>query len=119
MVKEILVLDKKWWKVKSNLENGYRLMKVKLPAAFTVTRDLNTPRTLSFSGIIKARKKEITQWGLSELAIPAEAVGLKGSPTVVSNLSATETKRQVEMITGTREEKAEQLVQKLADAGVL
>ena len=38
-------------------------MQVKLPAVFTVTRDLNTPRTLSFSGIIKARKKEITQWG--------------------------------------------------------
>jgi len=46
-------------------------------------------------------------------------VGLKGSPTFVSNLCATESKRQVEMITGTREEKAEQLVQKLADAGVL
>jgi electron transfer flavoprotein beta subunit len=119
MVKEIVVLDKKWWTVKSSLENGYRLMKVKLPAAFTVTRDLNTPKTLSFSGIIKARKKEIVQWGLRDLAIPAEAVGLKGSPTRVSNLSATETKRQVEMFAGTREEKAKQLVQKLTDAGVL
>jgi electron transfer flavoprotein beta subunit len=118
-VKEIVEFDKKSWKVKASLENEYRLMQVKLPAVFTVTRDLNTPRTLSFSGIIKARKKEITQWGLSELAIPAEAVGLKGSPTVVSRLSATESKRQVEMITGTREEKAEELVQKLADAGVL
>jgi electron transfer flavoprotein alpha/beta subunit len=119
MVKEIVEFDKAWWKVKASLENGYRLMQVKLPAAFTVTRDLNTPRTLSFSGIIKARKKEITRWGLSELAVPAGAVGLKGSPTVVSNLSTTESKRQVEMISGTREEKVEQLVQKLTDAGVL
>ena len=119
MVKEIVEFDNEWWKVKASLENGYRLMQVKLPAALTVTRDLNIPRTLSFSGIIKARKKEITQWGLSDLAVPAEAVGLKGSPTVVSNLSATESKRQVEMITGTREEKVEQLVQKLTDAGVL
>jgi electron transfer flavoprotein alpha/beta subunit len=119
MVKEIVEFDKAWGKVKASLENGYRLMQVKLPAAFTVTRDLNTPRALSFSGIIKARKKEITRWGLSELAVPAEAVGLKGSPTVVSSLSATESKRQVEMISGTREEKVEQLVQKLSDAGVL
>ena len=119
MVKEIVEFDKAWWKVKASLENGYRLMRVKLPAAFTVTRDLNTPRTLSFSGIIKARKKEITRWGLSDLAVPPDAVGLKGSPTVVSGLSATESKRQVEMIGGTREEKAEQLVQKLAEAGVL
>jgi electron transfer flavoprotein beta subunit len=119
MVKEIVEFDKAWWKVKASLENGYRVMQVKLPAVFTVTRDLNTPRTLSFSGIIKARKKEIARWGLRELAVPSDAVGLKGSPTVVSGLTATESKRQVEMIGGTREEKVEQLVQKLADAGVL
>jgi electron transfer flavoprotein beta subunit len=94
-------------------------MQVKLPAVFTVTRDLNTPRTLSFSGIIKARKKEITQWTVSDLGLPVETVGLKGSPTIVSELNATESKREAEMIAGTRDEKVEQLVQKLADAGVL
>jgi len=119
MVKEIVECDGEWWKLKASLENGFRLMRVKLPAVFTVTRDLNTPRTLSFSGIIKARKKEITQWGINELGVPVEELGLKGSPTVVSNLSTTESKREVEMISGTREEKAEQLVQKLAEAGVI
>lgn len=119
MVKEIVEFGGEWWKVKASLENGYRLMRVKLPAVFTVTRDLNTPRTLSFSGIIKARNKEITQWGINELGVPAESLGLKGSPTIVSNLSTIESKRNVEMIGGTREEKAEQLVQKLAEAGVL
>ena len=119
MVKEIVECDREQWKVKASLENGYRLMQVKLPAVFTVTRDLNTPRTLSFSGIIKARKKEITQWAVGDLEVPAEAVGLKGSPTIVSELSTTESKREAEMIAGTREEKADLLVQKLADQGVL
>ena len=119
MVKEIVESEGEWWKVKASLENGYRLMRIRLPAVFTVTRELNTPRTLSFSGIIKARKKEISEWGVKELGVPAESMGLKGSPTVVSNLSATESKREVEMIDGTREEKAEQLVQKLAEAGVI
>ncbi len=119
MVKEIVEFGGEWWKVKASLENGYRLMRVKLPAVFTVTRDLNTPRTLSFSGIIKARNKEITRWGINELGVLAESLGLKGSPTIVSNLSTIESKRNVEMIGGTREEKAEQLVQKLAEAGVL
>ncbi len=119
MVKEIVEFGGEWWKVKASLENGYRLMRVKLPAVFTVTRDLNTPRTLSFSGIIKARNKEITRWGINELGVPGESLGLKGSPTIVSNLSTIESKRNVEMIGGTREEKAEQLVQKLAEAGVL
>ena len=119
MVKEIVASEGKWWKVKASLENGYRLVRVRLPAVFTVTRDLNIPRTLSFSGIIKARKKEISEWGISELGVPAESLGVKGSPTLVSNLSATESKREVEMIDGTREEKAQKLVQKLAEAGVI
>jgi len=119
MVKEIVESDKKLWRVKASIENGYRLMQVKLPAVFTVTRDLNTPRTLSFSGIIKARKKEITQWAVSDLGVPEEAVGLKGSPTIVSELSSAESKREVEMVAGTRDEKAAQLVQKFADLGVL
>ena len=119
MVKEIVEGGPESWKVKASLDNGYRLLQVKLPAVLTVTRDLNAPRTLSFSGIIKARKKEITQWGVNELGVPAETLGLKGSPTVVSNLSTTESKREVEMIDGTREEKAEQLVQKLAEAGII
>ena len=119
MVREIVSHDKETWEVKAALENGYRRMKVRLPAVFTVTRDLNTPRTLSFSGIIKARKKEITQWGLEELGVPAERVGLKGSPTIVTEMRAVENTRKVEFIEGTREEKAEQLVQKLVEVGVL
>jgi electron transfer flavoprotein alpha/beta subunit len=119
MVKEIVESGGDWWKVRASLENGYRLMQVKLPAVFTATRDLNTPRTLSFSGIIKARKKEITRWAVSDLGVPEKAVGLKGSPTIVSELSTTETRRQVEMIAGTRDEKAELLVLKLADVGVI
>jgi electron transfer flavoprotein alpha/beta subunit len=118
MVKEIVECGGEWWKVKASLENGYRLMQVKLPALFTVTRELNTPRILSFSGIIKARKKEITQWGINELGVSCESVGLRGSPTTVSEFGRKESKREVEIISGTREEKAERLVQRLADKGV-
>jgi len=118
-VKEIVECGGEWWKVKASLENGYRLVQVRLPAVFTVTRELNTPRALSFSGIIEARKKGITQWGISELGVPEESVGLKGSPTIVSNMTTKDSKREVEMIAGNREEKAEQLIQKLADAGVI
>jgi electron transfer flavoprotein beta subunit len=119
MVKEIVECDGQWWQVKAGLENGYRLVKVKLPAVFTVTRELNTPRALSFSGIVKARKKEVAQWGTRELGVPEESVGLKGSPTIVSNMRTQDSKREVEIIVGTREEKAERLLQKLADAGVV
>ena len=120
MVKEIVDCEGTSWKVKASVENGYRLMQVRLPAVFTVTRELNKPRTLSFSGIIKARKKEISLMGSELLAAPVERLGLKGSPTIVSELSAQpESKKQAEIIAGTRDEKADILVQKLVEAGVL
>jgi len=119
MVEEIVECRGPQWKVKASLAHGYRLMQVQLPAVFTVTRELNTPRALVFSGIIKARKKSIVRWGIDDLCVSAEAVGLKGSPTIVSKLTTTESKREVEILTGTREEKAAQLLQKLVDSGVV
>jgi electron transfer flavoprotein beta subunit len=118
-VKELVEYGGQWWQVKAGMENGYRLVRVKLPAVLTVSRELNAPRTLSFSGIIKARKKEITEWGINHLGLPEETVGQKGSPTIVSNLDSLTSRRTVEIISGTREEKAERLVKKLADAGVI
>ncbi len=119
MVREIVEYDGQWWKLKASLENGYRLVRVKLPAVLTVTREINRPGTLSFSGIIKARKKQITEWGIDELGLAPESVGLKGSPTIVSGLGIRESKREVEFISGTRGEKVDRLVQKLVDQGVL
>jgi len=119
MVKELVETDTSTWKVKASIDNGYRLMQVKLPALFTVTREVNTPRNLSFSGIIKARKKEIEQWGVDDLGVSQDSVGLKGSPTIVSQLNTKVSNRNVEFIKGTREEKAELLVQKLIGTGLL
>lgn len=119
LVKEVVSDTGSHWKVKAGLDNGYRLVQVELPAVFTTTRELNIPRTLSFSGIIKARKKVIVQWGLEDLGLDENSVGLKGSPTLVSELSVMESKRNVEMLDGSRQEKVEQLVQKLAGAGVI
>ncbi|MBE9524754.1 MAG: electron transfer flavoprotein subunit beta/FixA family protein [Chloroflexi bacterium] len=119
MVRELVESEGSSWKVKADLENGYRLVQVELPAVFTVTQDINTPRTLSFSGIIKARKKEITTWGLDDLVLPAESVGLKGSPTIVSKLTYAESKRECQIIEGTLDEKVDILISKLVAAGVI
>jgi electron transfer flavoprotein alpha/beta subunit len=119
MVKEIMESEGNQWQVKAIVENGYRLVQVNLPAVLTVTRDLNEPRALSFSGIVKARKKDIREWGMADLGVDEESVGLKGSPTIVSDMMTRERKRQAEIITGTLEEKVERLLRELVDAGVL
>jgi electron transfer flavoprotein alpha/beta subunit len=105
------------WTVKADFDNGYRRVKVKLPAVFTVTRHLNQPRALNFSGIIKARKKQVETLNLDQLGVDPAKVGIKGSPTIVSNMEITKNKRETTIIQGTRVEKAERLVQILKEVG--
>ena len=116
---EINTQEEKWWEVKSMIENGYRKVKVNLPALLTVTRELNNPRALSFSGVVKSSKMEIIQWGLDDLGISATSVGLEGSPTLVTEMLAKENKREVQFFNGSREEMADQMVRKLIEAGAI
>lgn len=118
-VREFVNTSGDTWQVKADVENGYRLVQVKLPAVFTLTRKVNTPRQLSFSGIIQARKKEISTWGLDELGLFADEVGLKGSPTIVSAMQTVENKRACEFVEGELEEKADFLLSKLIEVGVI
>ncbi len=119
MVNEILNDSDGEWLVKTAWEEGYRKVAIKLPAVFTVARELNEPKSLSFSGIIKARKKEITAWALPDLDLLEENVGLKGSPTIVGDFGTLETGRNVEFLDGTAEEKAEKLVAILNESGAI
>ena len=107
------------WLVLADWQNGYRRVEVRLPALFTVTRELNRPRALSFSGILKARSKTIEHWDLSSLGVSADSVGAQGSPTLVTEISPVENRRDAEMLRGTLEEKADQFVSRLAELGIV
>lgn len=119
MVKEIIECSTTDWIVKANIDGGYRVVKVALPVVLTVTRELNSPRGLSFSSILKARNKTITVLNIKDLGISEENVGLKGSPTIVSELTCLNNTRVCEFIEGTTEEKAEALIHVLVSKGVL
>jgi electron transfer flavoprotein beta subunit len=119
MVHKFETLENDVWSLLADWQNGYRRVEIRLPALFTVTRELNRPRALSFSGILKARKKTIEEWDLDALGVSAGSVGAKGSPTIVSEISAVENRREVELLQGTMEEKADQLVSRLAELGIL
>jgi electron transfer flavoprotein beta subunit len=119
MVREIMIDEGDEWILKADYEHGYRKVKIKLPAVLTVTRILNQPKSLSFSGILRARSKEILIWDHKDLEIPIERVGLKGSPTFVSGMTRIESHRKVEIIEGSLQEKVERLVQILSASGVV
>lgn len=119
MVRKIENRESNEWLVLSGWQHGYRRVQVRLPALLTVARELNTPRALSFSGILKARKKVITEWDRNALGIPEGMVGARGSPTVVSQMETVEKRRKVEFLQGNLEEKADKLVLRLGEAGTI
>jgi len=51
------------------------LVKAKMPAFDSVTREINQPRIPSLMMIMKASKKEIISWSLKDLNIAPERIG--------------------------------------------
>ncbi|HRZ65821.1 MAG TPA: hypothetical protein P5133_12890 [Spirochaetia bacterium] len=56
---------------------------MKLPCLLTALRDMNSPRYMSVSGAFEAYGKQIKVWGLADLGLDPQSIGLKGSPTRV------------------------------------
>lgn len=116
-VSKIVAIDyaNKTITVEKMYEQGKQTVTSQLPAVITVMKGINEPRYPSFIGIRKASKATIPVWSLGDLGISAPA---KKTETVAfMNLPTKEV--QVEMITGTPEEQAAQLVEKLLEAKVL
>lgn len=97
------------------LEQGKQIITSKLPAVISVMKDINEPRYPSFIGIRKASKAEIPVWSLADLAVTLPAA--RSRVVAFKNLPPRETK--TEMLTGTPEEMAAQLVDRLLEEKVL
>jgi electron transfer flavoprotein alpha/beta subunit len=68
------------------IEGGYQLMQLPLPCAISITPTGIPPRKPSLSGAIKARQAKITVFGIDDIGLSADKVGLNGSPTIVVNV---------------------------------
>ena len=99
------------------LEDSNETVKAKMPALITVTREINQPRIPSLMMIMKAPKKEIVTWALSDLSIPKEKIASK---IEVIEALAPKTERKKVKITGeTVQETAEKLAKALIQEGVV
>lgn len=83
-VQEIISYDDNHLIVRRELEDGSEIVKVTLPAVVCVLKDYFEPTRAKINGIIKAQNTEITTYGLDDISLQPEDVGLKGSPTYVS-----------------------------------
>jgi len=68
------------------IEGGYQMMKLPMPCVISMTPTGIPPRKPSLSGAIKARNVEITTFGVDDIGLGTEKIGLGGSPTIVVNV---------------------------------
>jgi electron transfer flavoprotein beta subunit len=106
--------DAKSLKVRRELEGGMNeTVELPMPAVLTIQFGINQPRYASLKGIMAAKKKELKVWSAADLGVAPEATGKAGALYEVKEILIPERKSKVEMITGTPEEAAAILVEKL------
>ncbi len=102
------------------LEDGYELIKVQEPVLLTAIEELNKPRYMNVKYIFDTVDKEIKIMTADDLDVPAEELGLKGSPTKVrKTFTPVKNKNCVMVNEGEVEVSAVKLVDLLVDAKVL
>lgn len=116
-VSKILAVDyaARTIKVERLLEEGKQVVTAKLPAVISVMKDINEPRYPSFIGIRKASKATIPVWSLADLGVTLPPVNAQ--VTKFKNLPPRDTR--FELIEGTPEEQARQLIDRLLEEKVL
>ena len=97
------------------MEDGFQVIETSLPALITATRKLNQPRYMNIPDIVRISTSEtpIQVWGIDDLGLLPDEVGLKGSPTRVKRSFSPTPSSEVEFITGSVEEMASTLLSTL------
>ncbi len=99
-------------------DKGYEVVQMSLPAVVTVLREIGDPRMPGLRHKMRAKKQEITVMGAKDLGLNPEEVGLRGSFTQVVKVFSPPPRCDREILTGTVEDQAEQLLQRLKEAKV-
>ena len=68
------------------IEGGYQMMKLPMPCVISLTPTGIPPRKPSLSGAIKARNLKITVFGIDDIGLGTEKIGINGSPTIVAKV---------------------------------
>lgn len=68
------------------IEGGFQMMKLPMPCVISLTPTGIPPRKPSLSGAIKARTLNITTFGIDDIGLGTEKIGINGSPTIVAKV---------------------------------
>ena len=105
-------------KVERATDSGYEILRVQIPAVVTVIREIGEPRIPGLRHKIRSKKQEILVWGAEQLGLDPEEVGLQGSYTQVVKVFSPPPRGERQMLSGTVEEIARELVRILKSSNV-
>lgn len=106
-------------RVRRMVEDGYEIIESPLPAVLTVVKKINTPRLPSLRGIARSKSASIPVWGVKELKIDLDKVGLAGSFTKVIRIFTPQRVCQGEIFQGDLGNQVDCLVSRLKDNGLV
>jgi len=114
-VRKVEEISEKRIVVHRALEDGYERMESPLPALITVMGEVNTPRYPRLDLLINAceQKARIKIWDAADLGVKVQDIGLSGSLTRVIKTFPPKTKREGEILKGSREEVVNQLLDRM------
>ena len=118
-VSRIEELSDKRMQARRMIDEGHEVIQALLPALITVTKEINVPRLPSLRGIAKSNNAAIPRWGLPELHIDSNRVGLSGSFTRVVRVFFPERACHAEVFEGEPDEQVDHLIDKLKAAGLV
>lgn len=83
-VKDLDKCDGKCIYATREIEEGFEILRVDLPALVCVLKGTYEPTRPKINGIIKAQQTNITIYSMEDIGLTPDDVGIKGSPTYVS-----------------------------------
>ncbi len=102
--------------VERSLENEIEVLEVPLPAALSVTTDINQPRLPGMKEILKAGKKPVIEWSLKDIGMENPAAS---RVEVLQTRAPHRTQRKQVKLSGTAQEAARALVDTLVKEGLI
>jgi electron transfer flavoprotein beta subunit len=120
LVNSIEVLDGKKLKVGREIESGSKEMnEIDLPCVLSIQTGINEPRYVGMRGIRQVQSVEIPTFGASDLAIDSSSVGAASAKVKRDNYFVPAQGKGAEILQGSDEEIAEQLIELMKAKGGL
>ena len=97
------------------VEDGYEVLRLRLPCVLTVVKEASNPRLPTLRGKQKARKTEIPIWTSANIEAEAGCIGLGGSPTRVVRIHKPKLARECRKVVARDEESISRAVDGLIE----